>query len=140
MVLFSLSGHNNSRRNGQIMKTSGQLCENIRTKWTGFFRRPTGLIHRQIKPVCLRIELTRQPIKPYHLGLIFVSYFSFSQMFAFCQQKEFYYQNQREKLLILRSYVDLLNYPFKLFWKLRAIRVKRFEDWIQFLDLKQFQV
>ena len=34
-------------------------------------------------------------------------------MFAFCQQREVCHQNQRTKLLILRSNVDLLNYPFK---------------------------
>ena len=29
------------------------------------------------------------------------------------QQRNLYHQNQRRKLLILRSYFDLLNYPFK---------------------------
>ena len=37
----------------------------------------------------------------------------FSQMFSFCLQREFYHHNQRLKTLFLRTYVDLLNYPFK---------------------------
>ena len=91
MVLFSLFKHANTRRNGQMKKIMGNFSENIRNKWTGFIR---------------------QRIKPVHLVFIFFLIFLFSQMFAFCQQREFYHQNQRTKLLILRSYVDLLNYPF----------------------------
>ena len=34
-------------------------------------------------------------------------------MFDFCQPKEIYHQNQRHKMLILKFYVFLLNYPFK---------------------------
>ena len=36
-----------------------------------------------------------------------------SQMFSFYLQREFYHHNQRLKTLFLRTYVDLLNYPFK---------------------------
>ena len=89
---------------------------NIRTKGTGFICGRTGFIHRwtgficvpvcrQIKPVCLRIKPIRQV-------LIFYLFF-LSNFFAFCQQRGYYHQNQCDKVLILRSYVDFLNYPFK---------------------------
>ena len=48
------------------------------------------------------------PISPY----IF-SYFPFFSNVCFCPQRELYHQNQCTQLLILRSYVDLLNYPLK---------------------------
>ena len=37
-------------------------------------------------------------------------FFSFSKVFAFCQKRDYYNQNQGKKVLILRSYVNLLNY------------------------------
>ena len=95
----------------------GIFSENRRTDWTGFIcqrtgliRQRTGLIRYRIKPVGQRIKPVRQRIKPVHLVLTF---FLFSQPLVFCQQRKLYHQNQRRKLLILRSYVDLLNYPFK---------------------------
>ena len=100
----------------QIKKIIGNSSENIGTNWTGFIRQQTGLIRQwtnlfrvRIKPVRRQIRPVRQQIKPVHLLLLFF----FSQMFAFCQQGELYYQNQRAKLLFMRSYFDLLNYPFK---------------------------
>ena len=59
------------------------------------------------------IKTVRQHIMLVHLVLIFFLIILFSQLFAFCQQRELYLHNQRTKLLILRSYVDYLNYPFK---------------------------
>ena len=46
---------------------------------------------------------------------IYIYFFSF-QVFAFCQKTEYYHQNQRKKLFILRSYVDLLNHHFMYFY------------------------
>ena len=34
-------------------------------------------------------------------------------MFPFCQQRVLYHQNQHNKLLIMASSVNLLNYPSK---------------------------
>ena len=115
--LFFLVKHENTSKKGQIKKIMSHFSENIGTNWTGFIcqqtgliRQRTGLICRRLKLVHRRIKPVRQRIKPVHLVLIF---FFFSQLFAFCQQRELYNQNQHTKLLILKSYVDLLNYPFK---------------------------
>ena len=129
MVVFSLVNvkHETTSRNGQTKKIMGNFSENIRTNWTGFIRQQTGLICQRtglirrrirpvrwrIKPVRWRIKPIRQRIKPTHLVLIFFLIILFSQQFVFCQQRELYHQNQLSKLLFLRPYVDLLNYPFK---------------------------
>ena len=85
-------------------KGTGFICgrTGFIRRWTGFIRVP---VRRQIKPVCQRI-------KPVCSVLIFYLFF-LSNFFAFCQQRGYYHQNQCDKVLILRSYVDLLNYPFK---------------------------
>ena len=73
MVSFSLVKHENTSRNGQIMKIMGNFSENKRTNLTcftrqrtGFIRQRTGLILRQIMPVRRRIKPVRQRIKPVH--------------------------------------------------------------------------
>ena len=145
MVLFSLFGHENTWRNGQIRKTKGQFSEKIRTKWTGFIPRRTGLIlqrtgliYARIKPVRWRIKPVRQGIKPVHMVLIYIYIFFFifliSQVFAFCQ-REYYHQNQHKKLLILISYVDLLNYSVKTkYSNLHNFRLPH----LKFQSLKKF--
>ena len=94
-------------------KIRGQFCENIRTKWTGFICRRTGFIRLRTGFIGRADEASlstheASPIVPKFFLLIFL----FSQMFSFCLQQVFYHQNQLQKQLFLRTYVDLLNYPF----------------------------
>ena len=94
--MFYLFGYETKRRNKQFKKA--QFCENIATKWTGFIRRRTGFIRWRMKPVCQRT-------KPVLLALFFFSVLPSKSLL---------------KPLFLRTYVDLLNYPFKQHCKLFA--------------------
>ena len=115
-----------------LKKTRGQFCEHIRTKWTGFIRRWAGFIRRRTSFIRRRTSFIRRPdeasppedeasppqMKPVLLVLILFSFFFlFSNVFFCCLQQEFYHQNQRLKSLFLRTYVDLLNYPFRRYFR-----------------------
>ena len=98
------------KKQGEIKR--GLICENLRTKWTGFICKQTGFIRRRTGFIRRTDEASPKeasPIGPY----IYFFFFSFLKCFLFCLQREFYHQNQRYKPLFLRTYVDLLNYPFK---------------------------
>ena len=122
IVLLSLFGYKNTRRNGQIRKIMGQFSEKIRTIWTGFIRQWTDLIRQWTGLICARIKTVRwrikpvcQRIKPVHLVLNFFSYISlFLQLFAFYQKKV--------TIWISVKKTRLFWYPMLIYWIIPACR------------------
>ena len=109
MVLWYLFRHENTRRSWQIIKIKGQFSQNIRTKGTGSISQVTGLICRQNELI-----RSRQRMKPVHLVLIFFCiFFFFFKFLLFVRRESITTIMCLKKLLIPRSSVVSLNYPFK---------------------------
>ena len=98
------------QRTGYIFTLDTSACERSQSTGTGSVSDGSLLTDAAISLAYEDSPLADEvPSFGPYLFLLFLV----SLLFAYCPQGEYYHQNEREKLLFLRFYVALLNYPLK---------------------------
>ena len=105
----------------KIKKNKGPILWKYRIKCTGFIRRQTGFIRQRtgfIRQVDEASPPADEASPPTNEAIsmcpfIFFLFCSFLKCFYFVCSESFTLRISIKKTLFLRTYVDLLNYPFK---------------------------